>query len=261
MKSIWMKSLTLVGALALSSHAIIGLGAHIAPAFGPEVKASKGDVMPDGSTAAGRVQLNTGGVSGLQGLGVKLWIDFLPLIDVEATANVQFGYYDMSFVVDTSTTGPSAYDTTDINPEYGIPFTEDKPFFARVSGDVAALYPFFKIPLLKLYAGGGVSYIAATPVLSNTFAKKALTKAEAEGTFNADNASPEAISEVLVDALKDEGMAMGLGFFGQVGAKVKPPIIPLALYANAKYGFGGPSVSGVSGGPGLTLELGGALAF
>src|SRR5690606_18777964 len=112
-------------------------------------------------------------------------------------------------------------DTIEVNPGFNIPFTQDKPFFARVSGDVAVLYPFFKIPLLKLSAGGGLSYIAATPVLSNSFAKKALTKAENEGSFDADNATASAITDVLVDALKDEGMASGVAFFVQAGAKVK----------------------------------------
>lgn len=256
MKNVWLKTLPLLALAALPSHALFGLGVHVAPAFGPEVKASSGFVMPDGSAAADRIQLMTGGASGLQGLGVKFWVDFLPIVDVEATSNVQFGYYDMAFIVDDGSP-----DTTEVNPGFGIPFTEDKPFFARVTGDVAVLYPFFKIPLLKLSAGGGLSYIAATPVLSNSFAKSALTKAESEGSFDADNATASSITDVLVDALKDEGMASGVAFFVQAGAKVKPPLIPLAVYANGKYGFGGPSVSGMSGGPGFTLEIGGAFAL
>jgi hypothetical protein len=256
MKSLW-KILTLTGALTLPSHAILGIGVHLAPAVGPKIKAANGLVMPDGSTAANRVQLMTGSASGLQGIGTKIWIDFLPIIDVEATTNVQFGYYDMAFILNN---GPTQ-DTVTVDPDLNIPFTQDKPFYARVSGDVAVLYPFLKIPLVKFYAGGGLSYIAATPVLNNTFAKNALTKAEQAGGFDADDASSNEIRDVLVDALQDEGLTTGIGFFVQGGAKVKPPIIPLAVYANAKYGFGGPSVSGVSGGQGLTIELGGAFAF
>lgn len=247
-------SLALAGALATPSHAIFGLGAHIAPAYGPEVKGSSGPIMPPGSTNANRISLLTGSASGLQGLGLKFWIDVLPFIDLEATSNIQFGYYDMAFIVDDGTP-----DTTNVNPGFNIPFTEDKPFVARVSGDAAVLYPFFNIPFLKLSAGGGLSYIAATPVLSSSFARDALTKAEAGG-FDAETANEGAISDVLVDALKDEGMAGGIGFFLQAGAKVKPPLIPLAAYANGKYGFGGPSVSGFSG-SGLTVELGLAFAL
>jgi hypothetical protein len=262
MKSNLIKVLLLTGALALSSQAFIGLGAHLAPAFGPEVKKSSGTVMPDGSSNADRILLMTGGVSGLQGLGVKLWIDFIPVVDVEATANIQFGYYNMAFAVDTSIAGTGQYDTTQINPEIDIPFADAKPLYGRISGDVAVLYPFLKIPLVKFQAGGGVSYIMSSPVMNNSFAKKALTKAQNAGTFDADNADADDIQKVLVDAVSDpDAFASGIGFFAQVGAKVKPPIIPLALYADAKYGFGGPSVSGVSGGQGLTLEFGGAIAF
>lgn len=259
MKSSWIKSLVLLGALTLPSHAILGVGVHWAPAFGPEIKASNGDIMPEGSSAEGRVSLMTGSVSGLSGIGTKFWIDFLPFIDVEATTNIQVGYYDMAFIVDDGN-GP---DTTKVDPEFSIPFAQSKPFYGRLSGDVAVLYPFFKIPLLKLYAGGGVSYIAATPVLNNSFARTALENAQDDpnSNFDADNASSAQIKDVLIDALKDEGLQMGLGFFVQAGAKVKPPIIPIALYANGKYGFGGPSVKGVTGTPGFTAELGAAFAF
>jgi hypothetical protein len=257
MKSSWIKSFILLGAMTLPSHAILGVGVHLAPAFGPEIKAANGPIMPANAPNQDRISLLTGSASGLSGIGTKFWIDFLPFIDVEATTNIQVGYYDMAFIVDDGN-GP---DTTQVDPEFDIPFAKSKPFYGRLSGDVAVLYPFFKIPLLKLYAGGGLSYIAATPVLNNTFARNALTHADTTANFDPSSATPEQIQEVLVDALKDEGLQMGLGFFVQAGAKVKPPIIPIALYANAKYGFGGPSIKGVTGVPGLTAELGAAFAF
>jgi hypothetical protein len=253
MKSSWIKSFILLGALTLPSHAILGVGVHLAPAFGPEVKASSGNIMPDNPNAVGSLVLSTGSVSGLTGIGTKFWIDFLPFIDVEATTNIQVGYYDMAFILNG--------DTTEVEPEFDIPLAKSKPFYGRLSGDVAVLYPFFKIPLLKLYAGGGLSYIAATPVLNNSFAKEALTEAEARGEFDSQNPNEDDIRDALVGALEDEGLQMGLGFFAQAGAKVKPPIIPIALYANAKYGFGGPDIKGVTGVPGLTAELGAAFAF
>ncbi len=259
MKSLWIKSLILTSAIALPSHAIIGLGVHIAPAFGPEVKKASGTIMPDGSTNSDRITLVTGSASGLSGVGLKLWLDFIPVVDVEFTGNFQFGQYDMAFIVDQ---GPGGMDTTEVKPGFSGPGIDDKPAYIRTSGDVAILYPFLKIPLVKFSAGGGLSYIVASPVLNNSFTKKALTKAEADGTFDSETASSAAIQKVLVNAVKDkDNYAKGVGFFVQAGAKVKPPIIPLAVYGDVKYGFGGPSISGVSGGQGLTLELGGALAF
>ncbi len=246
MKSLWMKSLILTGAVVSASHAFIGLGVHYAPAFGPEIKSSKGSIMPDGSP---RAQILTGGSSGLTGLGVKLWLDFIPVVDVEFTGNVQFGYYDLSTIVDG--------DTNKVEVDLDVPFVEAKPVYARTSGDIAILYPFLKIPLVKFSAGGGLSYIVATPVANAAFAKKATTKAGINSTSTEDQ-----IVTAITDAVTDaDNIEKGIGFFVQAGAKIKPPIIPLAIYGDVKYGFGGPSVSGVSGGQGLTLELGGAIAF
>ena len=45
-----------------------------------------------------------------------------------------------------------------------------------------------------------------------------------------------------------------------VGAKAKPPIIPVAVFANIKYHILSSMPSAVDGNS-LTLELGGALAF
>lgn len=252
MRSYWIKALLLTGALAMQSHALFGLGVHWAPAPGFDASAVSGSIMPAGSGDPSRVQLSTGSVSGLQGFGTKFWIDALPFIDLEATANMQFGYYDAAFILDG--------DTTALDFDLGIPGVAGKPFFARVYGDAAALYPFFTIPLLKVYAGAGLSYGVGTQTMTASFARDALARAEAAGGFDADNASTAQVQDVLVDAIKEEGMISGMGFFLQAGAKVKPPLIPLAVYADAKYRFAGYKPSNVDGGD-LTLELGAAFAF
>jgi hypothetical protein len=51
-----------------------------------------------------------------------------------------------------------------------------------------------------------------------------------------------------------------VGFHLEIGAKAKPPIIPIAVYANMKYHFLSTMPSAVDGNS-LTMELGGALAF
>ena len=79
MKSLWIKSIILTGAIASASHALIGLGAHIAPAFGPEIKSSVGSIMPTGTGDPNRARILTGGSSGLSGIGVKLWLDSLKI--------------------------------------------------------------------------------------------------------------------------------------------------------------------------------------
>jgi hypothetical protein len=252
MKSHWIKVLLLTGALAAQSHAIFGLGMHWAPAPGFETSRATGSIMPVGSSDPSRIQLNTEAVSGLQGFGAKFWIDILPFVDLEATTNMQFGYYDAAFIL------PG--DTTKLEFDLGIPGLDGKPFFARIYGDAAVLYPFFKIPLVKLYGGAGLSYGVATQTMTASFARDALAKAEAAGGFDADNANASQVQSVLVDAIKDEGMISGMGFFLQAGAKLKPPIIPIAVYADAKYRFAGYKPSNVDGGD-LSFEVGAAFAF
>lgn len=253
MKSLWIKTLLLTGALALQSHAIIGFGAHYTPAPAMEIKSNTGTITPAGATNP--ITLDLKGSSGLQGLGVKLWIDALPFIDLEIASNLQFGYYDLA-VIQNGT-------PHEVNFDLGIPGLKDSPFYARSQTDVAVLYPVLKFPpgisILKLYAGGGLSYGAATQTLSAKFAKKALANASTSEYDPATDGYAEA-TKVLVKAIEDEGMVSGIGAFVQAGAHAKLPIIPIAAYADAKYRFLGSNPELVEG-QDLSFELGLALAF
>ena len=85
-----IKALIAAGALlATQSFAIIGIGGHYAPGFGTKMTGmnEKAAVTSDGS-----VSLQHGGFDGtMQGFGFKLWVDLLPIIDIEATMNFQLG--------------------------------------------------------------------------------------------------------------------------------------------------------------------------
>jgi hypothetical protein len=253
MKSHWIKILALTGALALQSHAIIGFGMHIAPAPGMEIKSNTGVITPAG--ASNPITLDLEGASGLQGFGFKLWLDVFPIVDLEVTNDLQFGYYDLN-VIQGSTSHEVKFDL-------GIPGLKDSPFYARNNVDVAVLYPFLKFPpgisILKLYAGGGLSYGVATQTLSAKFAKKALANAPTSEYDPATDGYAEA-TEVLVKAIEDEGMVSGMGGFVQAGAHAKLPIIPIAAYADAKYRFLGTNPELIDGSD-FTVELGVALAF
>jgi hypothetical protein len=253
MKSLVIKALVLTGSIAVHSHAIFGLGAHWAPAPGVEIKSNTGVISPAG--ASNTLSLSLAGSEGLQGLGAKFWIDFLPFIDLEVASSLQFGYYDLT-VIQNGNSYPVDFDL-------GIPGLKDSPFYARSLTDIAVLYPVFKFPpaisVLKLYAGGGLTFGTATQTLDASFAKNALANASASAYDPATDGYDEAI-QVLVDAIEDEGMISGMGFFLQAGAHAKLPIIPIAAYADAKYRFGGNEPELIDGG-GMTYELGLALAF
>ena len=248
-----LKSLLVLGLFATYSHAIFGIGGHFGLVPGLEVKASKG-VIAQGVTHT--LSLDERGLSGIQGFGAKFWIDFLPLVDIEAAGTLQFGYYDVSL----SSTNPTL--EKPVSFDLGVPGVEGKPFFARALGDVAVLYPFFKFPplikLIKVYAGGGLSYGVAAPILSPAFAKKAL---DSDPSYdpNTDNDNSKA-AKIIVDAIKAADFEKGIGFFLQLGAHAKLPIIPIAAYADLKYRVPGIDPALVDG-SGWNMELGGALAF
>ena len=254
MRTLLIKTLALAACAAAYSHAIFGIGGQWAPAMGLEVKDSKGTVAGSG---ANTIAIDQASVSGLNGFGLKLWIDALPFVDLEAGTNIQYGFYDVKIVGPGTTVTPLEFDL-------GVP-TVDKPAFARIMSDVSVLYPFLKLPpvvsLVKLYAGAGLTHVMATEVLNAGFAKKAVDKAVAKANGSTAGAdSPDEVAAILVDAIKDEGLTSGVGFHLMAGAKAKPPIIPLAVFANIKYHILSSMPSSVDGNS-LTLELGGALAF
>jgi hypothetical protein len=254
MRRILWTGLILAIAAVKPSHAIFGIGGHWAPAPTLSVKAEDAAIAGSGASA---ITLSNGESSSLQGFGVKLWVDALPFVDIEAASNVQFGTYDVSLTTPNS----SAFD---LEFDLGIPLAPTKPAFVRIHNDISVLYPFLKLPPLvsiaKLYGGAGLTYGLATSVLSPSFAKETLEKAAAEGDFVLGTTSQADVADLLVKAIQDEGLQQGVGFYLQLGAKVKPPIIPIAAYVDAKYQFFGFMPDEVDG-PSLTLEVGGALAF
>ncbi len=250
MNSMWIKTLALAAAAVGYSHAIFGIGAQWAPAPSLEVKAGKGTVTKISATDS--VTISQDAVSGLNGFGVKLWIDALPFIDLEAGSNVQYGLYD---VVIGSPAGSKKLEF-----DLGVP-TVDKPAFARIVSDVTILYPFLKLPplisILKLSAGAGMTHVLATEVLSAKFAQDAVTAAKAKGK-SASNTTE--VSTILVDAIKDKGLTSGVGFHLELSAKAKVPVIPIGVFADLKYHFLS-SMPKSADANSMTMELGAALAF
>jgi hypothetical protein len=248
MKAAWIKTLALAAAAVGYSHAIFGIGGQWAPAPMLEIKGSEGVLA---SPPGGDITLKQASVSGLNGFGLKLWIDVLPFVDLELGSNFQWGMYDLTI----------AQGDNKQNVEFDLGVV-DKPGFARIASDFTIQYPFLKLPpvvnLAKFWAGAGVTHVLATEVLNKKFADKALAKALASDAGAAD--TPEEVATVLADAIKDEGLQSGVGFHLAAGVKVKPPVIPIAAFADIKYHFLSTLPSAVDGNS-LTLELGAALAF
>jgi len=252
MKAAWIKSLALAAAAVGYSHAIFGIGGQWAPAPQLEIKGSTGTLAGSGTNA---ITLTQAKVSGLNGFGLKLWIDALPFVDIEAGSNIQWGLYDVT--LEQASTNYKKNVTFDL----GVPMV-DKPGFARIVNDVTVLYPFLKFPplvsIVKLYAGAGLTDVVATEILNQKFATKAVNKALNSDTHAAD--TPEQVATIIAKSIKDEGLSNGIGFHLEAGAKAKVPIIPIAVFADVKYYFLSTMPSAVDANS-MTFELGGALAF
>lgn len=206
------KILLAAGALLASqSFAIIGIGAHYTPNFGTKMTGFAETPDRFGNsvnvTDAGEVKLWHGGFDEMMhGFGFKVWVDILPIIDIEATLNIQFGSYDASlFVIKdptavlTGATGGdlSAYDQIDLEVELGgTPFGKANPKFVQMNGDLSITYPITFIPIIRPYIGGGLTYYMNTFILNQPFTSRVVG-----GTYNVVKAELEAEMQNAIDGV------------------------------------------------------------
>lgn len=271
------KALIAAGALlATQSFAIIGIGGHYAPGFGTKMKSAPVLPVAQDALTGTQISLDHGGFSGtMQGFGFKLWVDILPIIDIEATMNFQFGSYDAALYVEDPTGGVQKID---LEIELGgTPFGKANPKFVAMTGDLSITYPITFLPIIRPYIGGGLSYHLNTFVLNQSFTSgiiddetmtglttlAGLTAAAAATQDPAAQAEAENYAKALGQRVQqnvqsqaiDEGLKTSIGGHVLVGLRAKLPIIPIAAYGNFKYYFGGDFPSEVDPGN-MTVEVG-----
>lgn len=293
------KILLAAGALLASqSFAIIGIGAHYTPNFGSKMTgfAETPDRFKNSVDVAdaGAVRLWHGGFDEMMhGFGFKVWVDILPIIDIEATFNIQFGSYDASLFVMNPTAVDGAYQQIDLEVELGgTPFGKANPKFVQMNGDLSITYPITFIPIIRPYIGGGLTYYMNTFILNQPFTSKVVggtynvVKAELEAEMkNAidgvmsnpaaaldpnsialpdQNAMAQRLTDALVENIQDaaleEGLKTSIGGHILIGLRAKLPIIPIAAYANFKYYFGGDFPEEIEPGR-MAAEIGVGLAI
>lgn len=275
------KALIAAGALlATQSFAIIGIGGHYAPGFGTKMKG-----MDKPAEIGSNVDLQHGGFDGtMQGFGFKVWVDILPIIDVEATVNFQFGSYDASLFVNNPVDGSSQEIPLEIELG-GTPFGKANPKFVAMNGDLSITYPITSLPIIRPYIGGGITYYMNSFVLNQQFTSSIVGNvigdlgklaemyeavasesdpAVMQQKMEAANAKAKTMGETvqhnIQDKALDEGLNTSIGGHVLVGMRAKLPIIPIAAYANFKYYFGGDYPSEVDPGN-MTVEVGVGLAI
>ena len=257
--------------LATQSFAIIGVGAHYAPGFGTKMKA--GPKAP----VADNIQFSHEGFDEMmQGFGFKLWIDLLPIIDIEGTFNVQFGSYDASLYVKNPTSGAESEIPLEIELG-GTPFAKANPKYVAMNGDLSITYPITSLPIIRPYIGGGLTVFANSFVLNQAYVSslvndptiaEMITQAAAGGTTPEElqqqqeklQKAGEALKQRVQEKAAKESINTSIGGHALVGFRLKLPIIPIAAYCNFKYYFGGDYPTEIDPGH-MTLEVGGGLAI
>jgi hypothetical protein len=250
MKStIWKLAFLAMLGLITQSYAIFGIGGFWAPGTG-SVDGKTELINQNGSNS---LSLIRGSGSGSQGFGMKIWVDAIPFVDIEIAPFVQLTKYPASVVLNTG----SGSDTTNLKLE-GLPvFGDTDPVFGKLVVDASIRYPFLSFPpvvsLVKLYAGAGASFISHTPFLDKELLDEIITVDDLSGSPDVND-----LADKVIDKIKDDGLPMGVGGHLLLGTKFKAPIIPIALFADAKWHFGGLPEAVQHG---FTFHLGAALAF
>ena len=137
------------------------------------------------------------------GGGGFIYITIIPFIDFEVSGNFTLAPYKYSskiLVID------------DVE--------ELELLFGKLTLNISAQYPFFKIPTIRSYLGVGVnqSYYTKIPTVE-TMTGLNLGKLDD------------------IEYLKEQFGAENFGYHLEFGARFKPPVIPFSLNANARYNF------------------------
>ena len=134
------------------------------------------------------------------GGGFYLFIDAIPVVDLELGGNIFFNKFDITYVNPTT--------EQDLSEEFG---------WARTAGYLTVQRKLFKVPMFNVFAGGGLSFHATVPVLDKEFMEDFIG----------------GVDETLdITKLEDEIISK-TGFHIEFGARFKPILIPFAV--NVKY--------------------------
>ena len=197
---------------AQRAQAFIGFGIHLGQ---------------DGYTVAGQDYASIFGVPGINlirnevanpiGIGAYLYLDFVPIVDLEAG----FDLYG------------NTYQFTLTNPLYDD-VIEDFAWL-RSTAWLSVQRKVFGIPMIKLYVGGGLSVSASTPVVDEDFVVDFL------GSSDVDLADPDALLTFLEDNIESQ-----TGFHVEAGLRFKPLLIPFTVHTRYRLTFGEGVVPGES---------------
>jgi hypothetical protein len=263
--------LFLIFCAALARASVFGIGGHYLANLGSSLAGGEGYVMNETELwGMGSIQIKHGGAEFLSGFGFKAWTEAVPFVDLELTANAQMRSYN-AWLFATDNTPGSIYlgvpqDSVEMIANFGIPLISNdttKPIFSLLSLELSATYPFELPPplsILRPYLGAGLDLVWSTPMLNAEFGKMFWKRADLD-IYKLESTKRDslktALSEELSRYLDEEGLEFGVGAHLLAGLRIKIPVVPIALYVNGKYHFGGGRAKEFR--QGLVLEAGGGL--
>lgn len=140
------------------------------------------------------------------GGGGFVYLTLIPFVDFEAGFNITVSPYNYEY---QNTLTPDDNDTIKLG-------------LAKFSWYLSAQRPIFKVPTIRVYAGGGINGSTYTKIISY----ETLT----DGDIDTDRLDD-------LDYIKEELGVSTTGAHIELGARFKPPIFPFSLNANARYNF------------------------
>ncbi|MCF0221153.1 MAG: hypothetical protein HUK19_02555 [Fibrobacter sp.] len=286
------KLLALAAAFSVGqAFAYFGFGVHYAPAFDAKLKSSGGysDVTPQAIKDKNTELLNMkieyehDGMEApiIHGLGFKIWVDSLTVVDFEATVNLQYGSYDARLLTTVNYPNPSdptvvqkAVNEKDLQIDMsGTPFGVARPKFVTMNGDLSVTYAFLTnlVTVVRPYVGGGLSVFMNTFVMDDDFIEDLMNDEDLQkvlldniGATEDGDATAEKNAQLVKDKIKQQAKKQTLNYSigGHVllGARIRFPYIPVAAYINGKYYIGGDFPEQVSTNR-LAAEAGIGLSF
>lgn len=171
--------------------------------------------------------------------GGKVFIDLLP-IEFEFSMNMAVWQYDGEICYldpEGSTPEKPVYKTVPVTiSDLGGDnyFGVDKTPYGKLNFDFT-LKKTFDVPVIKPSLGAGISVHSATPVLSAELVENALG-VDINSIDLGDVMTPDAMKKILAE-ITDGAKKPSTGMHLQFGLKVKPPVVPLAVYADGKVMF------------------------
>ncbi len=239
--------------VATQSYAIIGIGVHLVKT-NTKISSELSATMPFIVERSGE---------NLTALGIKLWLDFIPFIDLETTLNA---YLNTGYNSGIKLSLPNS-NVSDSN-------SQKLPYFGT-DLDVTVVYPFFEFPpalsIIKIYVGGGLTVSFSTPLATNDIVQESAINIGFGNTQTIQNALTRTTSPITADQIISE-LSKGIkdqtkdiktfkyGVHGIIGIKIKPPIIPITIYTNIKAYLISQRTVGLDRSPFL-LEIGGSFTF